>query len=160
MLAVRLRLLLACLWAGSLWAVAYLVAPTLFATLHDNTLAGAMVGSLLRSVAWLSIACALVLLVLVWRAVDLDAAQRRGLIRLISAMLLCCLVIYLGIQPAMANLRDAAGPGGLKGSPLAARFGMLHGVSQLVYLVESVLAGCLVVKAVPGRTPERVSGVS
>ena len=159
MLLPRVRLLLACLWAGSLWAVGYVVAPTLFVTLHDNVLAGAMVGSLLRSVAWLSIVCALALLALVWRARDLSQAQRDGLLRLIGAMLLCCLMIYLGFQPVMASLRDMAGPGGLAGTPLAKRFGMLHGASQLVYLVESVLAGVLVLKIVPMRTPERLSGM-
>jgi hypothetical protein len=59
-------LLVATLWAGSLWAVGYLAAPTLFATLSDRVLAGTIAASLFKNQAWLSIACALVMLVLLW----------------------------------------------------------------------------------------------
>jgi hypothetical protein len=61
----------------------------------------------------------------------------------------------------MAQLREAAGAAGLKGTPEGRQFGILHGVSQLVYLVESVLAGVLLVKIhggsgsdPAGRTPD------
>ena len=59
----RLRLLVATLWAGSLWTIGFIVAPTLFGTLSDRVLAGNIAGSMFRAEAWLSIACALVLLV-------------------------------------------------------------------------------------------------
>ncbi|MGH8809748.1 MAG: DUF4149 domain-containing protein, partial [Noviherbaspirillum sp.] len=48
MLVARARLLIATLWVGSLWAVGYLVAPTLFATLPDSVLAGTIAGRLFR----------------------------------------------------------------------------------------------------------------
>ena len=64
MLLARTRLLVATLWAGSLWAVGYLAAPTLFATLSDRVLAGTIAGNLFSNQAWLSIACAVVMLVL------------------------------------------------------------------------------------------------
>jgi hypothetical protein len=145
MLATRARLLVAALWAGSLWTIGYVVAPTLFLRLHDNVLAGTIVGFLLRSEAWLSIACALVLLALV-KAASLAPAHKRSLGLLIGGMLACALVIYLGVQPAMASLKEAAGAAGLQGTPQARQFAILHGVSQLVYLVESLLAGVLLVK--------------
>ena len=145
MFAGPARLLVAALWAGSLWTIGYVVAPTLFLSLHDNVQAGTMVGFLLRSEAWLSIACAVVLYVLV-RFSSLEPARKRTLSILIVAMLACALVIYVGLQPAMAKLKDAAGAAGLAGTPEGRRFGILHGVSQLVYLVESVLAGVLLVK--------------
>ena len=139
MWAARARLLVACLWAGSLWAVGYIVAPTLLASLHDNVLAGTIVGFLLRTEAWVAMACAAVLLLLV-------RGQGRQLTGLVIAMLACALVMYVGIQPVMANLKEAAGPQGLKGSPQAATFGILHGVSQVFYLIESVLGAVLVVR--------------
>lgn len=145
MLNVRLRLLLAALWAGSLWTVGYIVAPTLFLSLHDNVLAGTIVGLLLRSEAWLSMACAVLLYVLVRRS-ELPLGQQRSATLIIGAMLACALVIYLGLQPVMAQLKAAAGAAGLAGTPQGKTFGMLHGVSQLFYLIESGLAGCLVVK--------------
>jgi len=140
-----LRLLLAALWAGSLWTIGYVVAPTLFLSLHDNVLAGTIVGILLRSQAWLAMTCAVLLFWLV-KAGGETAARQRSLILIISAMLACALVIYLGLQPVMAQLKEAAGPAGLAGSPQGRTFGMLHGVSQLFYLAESLLGGWLLVK--------------
>mgnify|MGYP003498814527 CR=1 FL=1 len=63
MLMPRLRLLVATLWAGSLWAVGYLVAPTLSATLADRKLFGTIAGSMFNSQAWLSVGCAAAMLV-------------------------------------------------------------------------------------------------
>ena len=73
MLLARFRLLVATLWAGSLWAIGYLAAPTLFATLADRALAGTIAASLFNNLAWLSIGCALVMLVLIW----VSRARRR-----------------------------------------------------------------------------------
>ncbi len=139
------RRLVAALWAGSLWALGYLAAPTLFANL-DSTRAGELVGKLLRNEAWLSIGCALALLALLRFAPELDARRRRLLALLALGMLACTLVVYLGLAPVMAQLRELAGPGGVRGSPQWSEFAILHGVSQLVYVIESVLAAILVVK--------------
>jgi hypothetical protein len=140
-----MRRLVATLWAGSLWAVGYLVAPTLFASV-DSTLAGELVGHLLRTEAWVSFACGVAMLGMIRTAPGLEARQRRVLGYLVLAMLVCALVLYFGIQPVMAQLREAAGPGGVRGSPQWSQFAMLHGISQLVYVIESVLGAVLVVK--------------
>jgi hypothetical protein len=141
-----LRLLVASLWAGSVWAVSYLAAPSAFAAL-DSTLAGNVVGIMLTRLAWLSIALAPLLAVLAWRAGDLDAKRRRWLYSLAGAMLACSLVVYLGLQPMMAAIREAAGPAGVRASPQWSTFAALHGVSQALYLLESVLGAMLVVKS-------------
>ena len=141
----RLRLLIAALWAGSLWTMGYVVAPTLFLSLHDNVLAGTVVGFLLRTEAWISMASAVLLLVLVRRS-ELAPAQQRSAMLIIGAMLACALVIYLGLQPVMGQLKLDAGAAGLAGTPQGKTFGMLHGLSQLFYLTESVLAGWLLLK--------------
>jgi hypothetical protein len=142
----NLRLLVASLWAGSVWAVSYLAAPSAFAVL-DGTLAGNVVGLMLTRLAWLSIALAPLLAVLAWRATDLDAKRRRWLVCLAGAMLACSLVVYLGLQPMMAAIREAAGPAGVRASPQWGTFAALHGVSQVLYLLESVLGAFLVVKS-------------
>lgn len=146
MLFARLRLLVAVFWAGSLWTIGYLVAPTLFATLHDSVLAGTIVGSLLKSEAWVSIICAAVLFVLVSTARAMDAPQKRRLNLFIGAMVACALAIYLGVQPAMAELKEAAGSVAMRQSPQWTQFAILHGVSQLLYVLESVLAAVLVIR--------------
>ena len=143
MLATRARLLVAALWAGSLWTIGYVVAPALF--LHDSTTAGAIVGVLLRAEMWVCIGCGVLLRFMV-KFSPLDAERKRTLYYVIITMMICALVIYFGLQPVMAKLKEAAGAGGLAGTPQARQFGILHGVSQLVYLVESVLAGVLLVK--------------
>lgn len=140
----RLRLLLTTLWAGSLWTVGYVAAPTFFATLPDRMLAGTVAGNLFRVEAWLSMACGVLLLALYGIARELP--NRRTLLWLAAAMLACTLVGYFGIQPYMAALKTAAGPEGVMEGATRARFGMLHGVASAIYLVQSVLAVALVLK--------------
>lgn len=142
----NLRLLLAALWAGSVWAVSYLAAPSAFAAL-DSTGAGNVVAIMLTRSAWLAIALAVLLAPLVARAPDLDARRRRWLYGLIGGMLACSLVVYLGLQPMMAAIREAAGPAGVRASPQWGTFAALHGVSQVLYLAESILGALLVVKS-------------
>jgi len=140
------RLLLAALWAGSVWAVSYLAAPSAFAVL-DSTQAGNVVGVMLTRSAWLAIVLAVLLGLLVVRAADLDARRKRWLVGLIVGMLACSLVVYLGLQPLMAAIRESAGPAGVRASPQWGTFAALHGVSQVLYLAESILGAILVLKA-------------
>jgi hypothetical protein len=144
--AVNARLLLAALWAGSVWAVSYLAAPSAFAVL-DSTRAGDVVGVMLTRSAWLAIAVAALLALLVARAPDLDGRRRRWLYGLIAGMLVCSLVVYLGLQPAMAAIRAAAGPAGVRASKGYGTFMALHGVSQVLYLLESIFGAILVAKS-------------
>lgn len=144
LLLPRLRILLVTVWAGSLWTIGYLVAPLLFATLPDRALAGTIAGSLFRAEAWLSVVCGAALVgVLV---AERDQPQRRTRLWLVLAMLVCVAIGSLGLQPAMAALREAAGPGGVMDGPARAQFGLLHGVASVVYLIQSLLAVVLVLK--------------
>jgi hypothetical protein len=147
MLLARIRLLIATLWAGSLWTVGYLVAPTLFATLDDKMLAGTIAGRIFRVEAWLSVLCAVALVLLV-RFLTNDEARRAGrqLTWLAIAMLGCTLIGYFGLQPFMAALRESAGLGGVMNSEAKMQFGLLHGVSSGFYLAQSLLAVVLVLK--------------
>jgi vacuolar-type H+-ATPase subunit I/STV1 len=142
----NVRLLLAALWAGSVWAVSYLAAPSAFAVL-DSTQAGNVVGVMLTRSAWLAIVLGLLLVLLVARAGDLDTRRRRWLYGVIAGMLACSLVVYLGLQPMMAAIREAAGPAGVRASKQWGTFAALHGVSQVLYLAESILGAILVVKS-------------
>ena len=140
-----LRALLVTFWAGSLWTVGYVAAPTFFATLPDRMLAGTVAGNLFRVEAWVSMACGVLLLVLY--GVVRELAHRRTLLGLAAAMLACTLIGYFGIQPTMAALKAAAGPEGVMEGATRARFGMLHGVASVIYLVQSLLAVGLVLKS-------------
>jgi hypothetical protein len=142
---VSVRLLIASLWAGSLWTVGYLAAPVLFMTLHDRVLAGTIAASLFRVEAWVSLACGAVFVALSW------ALRSRIPVKiplyLAGGMLLCTVIGYFGLQPFMAELRAAAGTAGVMESSARMQFGILHGVSSGIYLIQSLLGGVLVVKS-------------
>jgi hypothetical protein len=140
------RVLVAAVWAGALWVLGYIAAPTVFGIAH-GALAGDIVGAFLRRLAWISFICAALMLLLAQVSPDLERGRRRYLNLLVLAMLACALVMYVGLQPAMAALREAAGPGGVRTSPLWTQFAVMHGVSQLFHLIESVLAALLVLKS-------------
>ena len=145
-IAPGLRTLLVTVWVGSLWTIGYLAAPTLFATLADRALAGSIAGSLFRVEAWVSLACGLSLLALLFA--DRGFAKRRACIVLVVLMLVCLSVGYFGLQPFMAALKETAvSNGGMMTEAARARFGMLHGVASVIYLVESLLAVVLVLKS-------------
>lgn len=145
----RARLLIATFWVGTLWAVGFVVAPTLFSTLSDRALAGTIAGSLFNIVAWLSIFCAAALLALLFQASRSEQNKpSRGLFYLILGMVGCTLIGYFGLQPHMAELRlvlhsitDAAVVADAK-----KQFGILHGVSTGIYVVQSLLGAALIVK--------------
>lgn len=139
------RLLVAALWTGSLWALGYIAAPAAFKVLGSGP-AGDLVAVLLTRQAWLSIACAVVLLVLLWLSKDLAAPRRRFLGWLVIAMLACALVIFVGLQPGMAHLRVLAGEAGVRASPYWTQFAVMHGVSQVFHMIQSVLGAWLLVR--------------
>jgi hypothetical protein len=139
------RVLLVTVWAGSIWCIGYLVAPILFTTLSDRVLAGTIAGSMFRAGALLSLVCGSLLLTVLW--FDRSGPSRQTALRLAAAMLLCTLMGYFGLQPMMAALREAAGPGGVMAGTSREQFAMLHGASSLIYLLQSGLAVALVFKA-------------
>jgi hypothetical protein len=139
------RVLLVTFWVGSLWTVGYLAAPTLFATLPDRALAGSIAGSLFRVEAWVSVGCGLSLLLLF--LADRDFAKRRDCVVLVVLMLVCLSVGYFGLQPFMAALREAAvANGGVMTDAARARFGVLHGMASVIYLLQSGLGVLLVLR--------------
>lgn len=143
------RVLVATFWAGSLWTIGYLVAPTLFSTLADKVLAGTIAGRLFQVEAWVSVACATVLIALIMfgKTDGQSVKQRSALLFIVCAMFFCTLVGYFGLQPFMAALRDAAGPGGVMNSDARMKFGILHAASAAFYLIQSLIGVALILKA-------------
>ncbi len=147
----RLFRLIATLWCGSQWAIGYVVAPTLFAVLESRAVAGTVAGRLFHTQAWLSLVCGVLVVwlatALIARAGDAQSARcYRGLRWLAVAMMVCVLIGSFGLQPFMADLRAQAQASGVDigQSALAARFGMLHGISSAIYLLQSLLGVALI----------------
>ncbi|HWT72226.1 MAG TPA: DUF4149 domain-containing protein [Oxalicibacterium sp.] len=140
---------MATFWVGMLWTVGFVVAPTLFATLVDRALAGTIAGGLFRVVAWLSLACAIVLFVLLLPRRGEDRGVR-SLLYLIAGMAICTLLGYFCLQPYMATLREAMhAAASIDAAQLAEakkHFGILHGISTAFYVVQSLLGVALVLK--------------
>ena len=147
MLLQRTRLLIATFWVGSLWTIGYLVAPTLFATLADRSLAGTIAGSLFRIEAWVSVVCGLTLLTILWCTAPEAGANRLTLLRLVLSMLVCTLIGYFGLQPFMASIRETSAAAGGMSSDAKMQFGALHGAASAIFLLQSLLGVALILKS-------------
>ncbi|MGF6568524.1 protein of unknown function [Paraburkholderia fungorum] len=147
----RLFRLLTVLWVGSLLTIGYAVAPVLFTSL-DRISAGAVAAQLFRIQGLVGIVCGILLLVLANVLVRRGDQAYRRVRWMIAGMLLCVLVGYFALQPFMNAMRVAALEAGsdVGHSVYATRFGILHGVSSLFYLIESVLGLALVWKLPAG----------
>ncbi|MFM0468125.1 DUF4149 domain-containing protein [Paraburkholderia strydomiana] len=143
----RIFRLLTVVWVGSLLTIGYAVAPVLFTSL-DRTTAGAVAAQLFRIEGVLGAVCGILLLGLANVVVRRGGNAYRRLRWLVAGMLVCVLVGYFALQPFMNAMRIAAVEAGtdVGHSAYAARFGMLHGVSSLFYLIESLLGLVLVWK--------------
>lgn len=131
------------LWVGGMWAVGYIVAPTLFYALGDRALAGMVAGRLFALVGWIGIGCAGYLIL--FRLVRCGGgAFRQGFFWLTLLMLALALVGQFGVQPILAGFKDQALPKEVMESVFRDRFAAWHGVSSVLYLVESVLGLALV----------------
>ncbi|WP_175849658.1 DUF4149 domain-containing protein [Burkholderia cepacia] len=147
----RVFRLLSAVWVGSLLTIGYAVAPVLFKTLERMT-AGSVAAQLFRIEAILGVVCGVLLLALSNQQVRRGSSEYRRVRWVVAAMVVCVLVGYFALQPFMNALRVAAMDGGtdIANSPYASRFGMLHGVSSVFYLVESVL-GLMLIWRLPAR---------
>ena len=143
----RVFRLLTVVWVGSLLTIGYAVAPVLFTAL-DRISAGAVAAQLFRIEGVLGVVCGVLLLGLANVLIRRGHDTYRRLRWLIAGMLVCVLLGYFARQPFMNALRMAALEAGtdVAHSPDAMRFGILHGVSSLFYLIESLLAIALVWK--------------
>ena len=132
--AAALERLSLALWAGMTWTTGYVVAPTLFTQLNPAE-AGRIAGALFSLTGWLALALLAGFLAL--------RGGRRGrhlfseaTFWAVLAAIVLVLINQLLLQPMMTAARDAAS--GLS-------FGALHGLSQVVYLLVSLLAAGAVV---------------
>lgn len=142
--ADALQSMTATLWVGGMWAIGFIVAPVLFATLPDRALAGLLAGKLFSLIAWTGITCALYLLV--YRlARDGAGALRQGLFWIVLLMLVLILAGEFGVQPLLAALKEQALPKQVMESVLRDRFATWHGVASGFYVIQSVLGAALVI---------------
>ena len=137
------------LWVGGMWAIGYIVAPVLFNSLGDRQLAGVVAGKLFALIGWIGLGSAaylMLFLIVRWGG----QFFRRGVFWLVLLTGALVAVSQFGIQPLMAQLKADALPREVMESVLRDRFAAWHGISSILYLVQSVLGLWLVVWASRG----------
>lgn len=127
-------------WVGGLWAIGYLAAPVLFKVLDDRRMAGELAGHMFKIIAIIGLVCGAVLLVI---AIARHGAawMRAWRVWMLVTMLLLVAVGMFVLQPMIQEVKAL---GLVDGSEQVRRFGMLHGISSLLYLVTSVCGLVLV----------------
>ena len=142
--AEALQSIAATLWVGAMWGIGYIVAPLLFSRLGDRALAGLIAGKLFSLIAWVGIGCAIYLLL--FRMVRSGTGVfRQGVFWIALLMLALVCAGEFGIQPVMAALKEEALPKQVMESVLRDRFAAWHGVSSVLYIIQSLLGAALVV---------------
>ena len=144
--AQRLFVLIAGLWVGSILAVGYLVAPAIFHTLTDRQVAGMVAGSVFKAESYLSIIVCIALMVLANLLVTRGLAQYKMIRLILLGMLICAAAASFVMIPWLDTLRDQALLEGMPVmlSPSADLFRKLHGVSSILFLLQSALGIYLV----------------
>lgn len=141
--ADRLALTAITLWVGGLWAIGYLAAPVLFASLGDKMLAGMLAGRMFTWIAYVGLGCGVYLLIH-RLAVFGGSALKQGFFWAVGVMLLLTIAMHFGIQPILAGLKEQALPKEVMESMFRDRFTRWHGISSIGYLIESLLGLVLV----------------
>ncbi len=147
--AERLYVVGLALLVGAQCAVGYLVAPTLFAVVPERALAGTIAGAIFARLGWTALAGYAVLVLLQhWLHRARPAAPRWPRVAL-PAMLVLTAIGHLWLRPWIAEVRaqvQTAGGFELAPAELRARFGMLHGVSSLVFLAVTLIGVVLLLQ--------------
>jgi hypothetical protein len=133
-----LERLLLTLWVGGMLAVGYVVTPVLFSSLADRMLAGAVAGRLFGFVSLIGLVCG-GLLLLGWVLRARRAAVGDWRLWVVCGMLLITLVGEFGLAPRMQELKQAAGAALVPGSDLHRQFSRLHGLSSILFLLNSLM---------------------
>jgi len=149
-LAGALYSIVIALWVGGLFAIGCLAAPVLFSRMPDSAAAGNLAGAMFTLMAWFGLGCAAYILLYLcaqrgWRALQCP------LFWIVLLMALLTAAGHFGIQPILARLKADALPRKVMESALRDRFAAWHGVSSVLYLVQSGLGLWLVVWQERGR---------
>ena len=137
-------------WVGGLWAIGYIAVSILFRTQPDKQLAGMLSGQMLTMMGYIGIVCGMYLL-LYRLAISGKAAVCEWVFWLAAAMLAITLLLQFGIYPLMADIKLQAQSADVMQSALAPRFKVWHGISSIMYMVESLLGAALVIKGISRR---------
>ncbi len=141
-----LAILSSTLWVGGLWVIGYLAVPILFYAQPDRQLAGNLAGKMFETLGLVGIVCGVALLIFRWFVVGKQVLRDRQ-VHIVVAMLSITMLTLFYIQPLMAGMKQQALPLDVMQSVFAPQFKLWHGISSVLYLVESLLGAWLVVRS-------------
>lgn len=122
------------IWAGALWVIGYLVSPLLYRHFDDTVSAAALSGDLTAAVAWVSLACAAVLI----------PAQLRHRIRPLTAHWRLWLLVIMVILITISEFWLRPPMGELTPEAVGADYLASLRASESIYLLVSAIAAVLV----------------
>jgi hypothetical protein len=109
-LKARFIVLLSALWWGSLSGLGFVVVPLLFTHLGSPAEAGAMAAKLFTAQTWLSVFCAMLLLMLLNKRDDLEVVpESRAAMAWVVAGMLLALLVEFGVAAQIVSARSIGG---------------------------------------------------
>ena len=127
----RFGMMLAALWWGSLTALGFVIVPMLFTHLPSPAVAGQLAAKLFTAQAWLSIACAMFLMLIYnQKEIENQDIRAQAAIKFIVTGLLLVVLVEFGLSPRIVSAR--ADGGNLR---------MLHGLGSAMYFGQWLCAG-------------------
>lgn len=104
----RIGVVAAALWWGSLTGL-FVVVPLLFANLPTPAAAGSMAARLFSAQTWLSVSCAMLMLMAFNQPGAASAPRLRALMQLVLAGMLLALLVEFGVAPHIVSARIDGG---------------------------------------------------
>ena len=129
----RFVVMLAALWWGSLSGLGFVVVPMLFTHLGSPAEAGAMAAKLFTAQTWLSVACAMPLLMLLNQRDEAEVVpdSRAAMAWVVTGMLLALLVEF-GVAAQIVSARSTGG-----------NLRLWHGLGSAMYFGQWLCASLL-----------------
>jgi len=129
----RFVVMLAALWWGSLSGLGFVVVPMLFTHLGSPAEAGAMAAKLFTAQTWLSVACAMLLLMLLNQRDEAEVVpdSRAAMAWVVTGMLLALLVEF-GVAAQIVSARSTGG-----------NLRLWHGLGSAMYFGQWLCASLL-----------------
>ena len=132
-LQARAAVFLAALWWGSLSGLGFVVVPLLFKHLGSPAEAGAMAAKLFSAQTWVSVACTMLLLLMLNRKDALPTDSNTELRKVTAwavAGLLLALLVEFGVAAQIVNARASGG-----------NLRLWHALGSAMYLAQWCCAG-------------------
>jgi hypothetical protein len=133
MVKSRFVVLLAALWWGSLSGLGFVVVPMLFMHSGSPAEAGAMAAKLFTAQTWLSVACAMLLLMLLNKRDDVEVVpESRAAMGWVVAGMLLALLVEFGVAAQIVSARSVGG-----------NLRLWHGLGSAMYFGQWLCASLL-----------------